>query len=278
MELADVLQQAAARRGPLVVLTGAGVSAESGIPTFRGPEGYWTVGSRHYQAEEMATAAMFRRAPENVWGWYLYRRGVCLAAAPNPGHLALVQLEAALGERFVLVTQNVDGLHLRAGNTGARTLQVHGNLHWMRCARECTPELRPLPAEWVSHPSGTPLAPAEAGRLRCAQCGGWMRPHVLWFDETYDEPRYRFETALAAAERAALLVVVGTSGSTTLPQLLAGTVVRRGAPLVDVDPGPNPFATLAAASPAGCFLRGTAAAVLPELVRHCIETFSRTAE
>jgi NAD-dependent deacetylase len=98
-----------------------------------------------------------------------------------------------------------------------------------------------------------------------------MRPHVLWFDESYDEPRYRFESALAAAERAALLLVVGTSGATTLPQLVGAIVARRRAGLVDVDPEPNPFAALAAASPAGCFVQGAAAATLPGLVRRCVE-------
>jgi len=270
MELDDVLRQAAAAPGPLVVLSGAGISAESGIPTFRGPEGYWTVGSRHYQPEEMATFSMFRRAPEVVWGWYLYRRDVCLAASPNPGHRALVDMERALGERFLLLTQNVDGLHLRAGNTAARTWQVHGNLHAMRCASECTPAVLPVPGEGGARSPGTPLTGAEATRLHCPRCGGWMRPHVLWFDESYDEPRYHFESALAAARQAALLLVVGTSGATTLPQLVAGIVFRRGAALIDVDPGPNPFAALAASSPAGCCVPGAAAAVLPDLVRRCI--------
>ncbi|HVV49677.1 MAG TPA: Sir2 family NAD-dependent protein deacetylase, partial [Polyangia bacterium] len=102
--------------GPIVFLTGAGISAESGIPTFRGAEGYWRVGSRNYQPTEMAAAAAFARMPEEVWRWYLYRRGVCRAAAPNDAHRALVALERRLGARFLLVTQNVDGLHLRAGS------------------------------------------------------------------------------------------------------------------------------------------------------------------
>ena len=270
MELDEVLKHAAAAAGPVVVLTGAGISAASGIPTFRGPEGYWTVGSRHYQPEEMATQAMFRRAPAMVWSWYLYRRGICLAALPNSGHRALVELERALPDRFVLLTQNVDGLHLRAGNSPARTWQVHGNLHWMRCASECTPAPVPVPEACGAPARGEPLGGGEAALLRCPQCGDWMRPHVLWFDETYDEPRYRFESALEAARRAALLLVVGSSGATTLPMYVGGIVARRGAAMIDVDPAPNAFATLAQASPAGCCVAGAAAVVLPELVQRCI--------
>ena len=105
--------------GRVVFLTGAGVSAESGIPTFRGQEGYWTVGSREYHPQEMATQASFTKMPRECWRWYLYRRGVCNAAQPNAGHEALVRAERALKDRFRLITQNVDGLHRRAGNIQA---------------------------------------------------------------------------------------------------------------------------------------------------------------
>src|SRR5262245_44328807 len=96
---------------PLVFLTGAGISAESGIPTFRGPEGYWRVGSVNYRPEEMATHAFFVEMPDEVWRWYAMRRDTCRRASPNAAHLALVALEAELGDAFLLVTQNVDGLH-----------------------------------------------------------------------------------------------------------------------------------------------------------------------
>ncbi len=252
--------------GPIVFLTGAGISAESGIPTFRGAEGYWRVGSRNYQPTEMATAEAFARMPEEVWRWYLFRRGVCRAAAPNPAHLALVSLEQRLGGRFLLVTQNVDGLHLRAGNTPARTLQIHGNIDLCRCSRGCAPAVRPLPAalpvDWTKE---RPLTDAELRALRCA-CGHWLRPHVLWFDESYDEPLYRYLSALRAAEAAAALIVVGTSGATTLPLRMCETIAARGAPFIVIDPEPTVFSALAEQTAHGQFLRGTASAILPSVI------------
>ena len=252
--------------GPIVILTGAGISAESGIPTFRGAEGYWRVGSRNHQPTEMATAAAFASMPEEVWRWYLFRRGVCRAAAPNAAHLALVGLEERLGERFLLVTQNVDGLHLRAGNSLERTFQIHGNIDFCRCMRGCSPAVRPLPAalavDWSKERS---LTAAELTALRC-DCGDWLRPHVLWFDESYDEPRYRYVSALRAAERAAALVVVGTSGATTLPARMCEIVAARGVPFFVVDPEPTVFSALAEQTARGQFLRGSASAMLPSLI------------
>ncbi|MFH2001563.1 MAG: Sir2 family NAD-dependent protein deacetylase [Planctomycetota bacterium] len=142
--LIQKLQQLFQNGGKLVVLTGAGISAESGIPTFRGPEGYWTVGSKEYRPEEMATWSMFQRCPDEVWQWYLYRRGVCNRAEPNKGHKAVVQMEALFRDRFTLLTQNVDGLHIRAGNSEQRTFEIHGNINRMRCAREFRKKIYPM--------------------------------------------------------------------------------------------------------------------------------------
>jgi NAD-dependent deacetylase len=252
--------------GPIVFLTGAGISAESGIPTFRGAEGYWRVGSRNYQPTEMATAAAFASMPEEVWRWYLFRRGVCGAAAPNAAHLALVELERRLAERFLLVTQNVDGLHLRAGSSPERTYQIHGNIDFCRCSHGCLPAVRPLPAALtVAWTKERPLTDGELAALRCG-CGDWLRPHVLWFDESYDEPRYRYVSALRAAETAAALIVVGTSGATTLPARMCEVVAARGVPFIVVDPEPTVFSRLAEGSARGVFLRGTASSVVPSLI------------
>ena len=252
--------------GPIVFLTGAGISAESGIPTFRGAEGYWRVGSRNYQPTEMATSEAFARMPEEVWRWYLFRRGVCRAAAPNAAHLALVAVEQRLGERFLLVTQNVDGLHLRAGSSPARTYQIHGNLDFCRCSGGCGPAVRPLsaalPVDWANERSPTD---AELAALRC-ECGRWLRPHVLWFDESYDEPLYRYLSAMRAAGAAAALIVVGTSGATTLPARMCETVVARGARFIVVDPEPTIFSEMAERSARGQFRRGSASTILPSLI------------
>lgn len=254
-------------RGLVLFLTGAGVSAESGIPTFRGPEGYWRVGSRDYHPQELATFAAFSRMPDEVWGWYLHRRGVCRAAAPNAAHRAIVAAERALGDRFLLVTQNVDGLHVRAGNSRARTYAIHGDLDLARCARECAPEPYPIPeAIGEDHPRGQPIGDAARARLRCPRCGGPGRPHVLWFDERYDEPRYRWDSTIRAAFAADALVVVGTSGATTLPTRVVEIGARRAVPIVVVDPEPTPFGQLAAASARGLELRGAATRRVPEVV------------
>lgn len=262
---AAVARAIAATPGPIVFLTGAGISAESGIPTFRGSEGFWRVGSRNYHPTRLATAAAFEEMPHEIWPWYLYRRGACREAAPNLAHHALVALERRLGDRFLLVTQNVDGLHLQAGSTPARTYQIHGNLDFCRCARGCAPALRPLPAAVAgAWPKERRLADAERAALRCA-CGAWLRPHVLWFDECYDEALFRYDSALDAAESAAALIVVGTTGATNLPAQMCQAAAARGTPLIVVDPEPTVFSAMAEASPVGLFLRGTATACMPPL-------------
>lgn len=251
--------------GLVTVLTGAGISAASGIPTFRGPEGYWTVGAREHTPQQLATRAMFTRAPADVWAWYLYRLGVCRAAQPNPAHAAVVALERALGDRFLLITQNVDGLHLRAGSTPERTYAVHGEIEWVRCAEECTPQRHRMPDEVGPKARGEALTADDRAALRCARCGGWLRPHVLWFDETYDEPRFRFDSALRAARRTALLLTVGTSGATTLPMLVAQRAAATGATLIDINTDDNPFGALARRT-GGALLRRPATDALPGLV------------
>jgi len=265
-ELKQRMAQCLASGTGITFLTGAGISAESGIPTFRGPEGYWTVGSRVYQPQEMATWRMFQQNPDAVWQWYLYRAGVCRRAAPNPGHLALAALEPLLGERFRLITQNVDGLHLRAGNTPARTYQIHGNVFFMRCAAECTAALIPLPASLAGRDATLPLDADVRRQLTCGLCGGPTRPHVLWFDESYDEPHFRFHSSLQTAAATGMLWIVGTSGSTNLPLQVAAEVARRGGTLVDVNPAANPFSQLARRTPGGAFVPQTAARFLPAML------------
>ena len=263
--LETLASMALGSKGPIVFLTGAGISAESGIPTFRGPEGYWQVGSKNYRAEELATYEAFQEMPEEVWAWYLYRRGVCRAAAPNPAHLALVEAERLLGDRFLPLTQNVDGLHLRAGNTLARTFQVHGNIDYCRCEDE-HPALRPVPESLdVAWAKDRKLSANEAAILKCCR-GRWSRPHVLWFDESYDEPLFRFESSLQAGLEAAMLVVVGTSGATTLPTYVVATAAKRNIPLVCINADPSPFTKQTESVENGLVLVGTAGEHLPNVI------------
>lgn len=246
------------------VLSGAGISAESGIPTFRGPEGYWRVGSAEYRPEEMATNAMFRRSPWEVWAWYLYRRTVCARAEPNRGHQGVASMEKSLGDRFRLITQNVDGLHLRAGNTEARSFQIHGNIHFMRCAASCREEIFPMPDRIGEKGRNEPVSEEEKGLLLCPACGALARPHVLWFDEFYTEHLFRAESAVRWAANTDLLIVVGTSGATTLPTRIGEIVFRnKDAVLVDVNPSPNPFRVLVERHPNGIVFDAPSGEVIP---------------
>lgn len=274
-KLIDRLHQFRKGQGHQVVLTGAGISAESGIPTFRGKEGYWTVGSKEYFPQQLATYGMFVEYPEVVWNWYLYRRGVCRAAKPNAGHEAVVELERLLRYRFRLITQNVDGLHVQAGNSHERTYHIHGNIDSARCADNCHDDIWQLPQQiGLGKQRGSTLTQEECSHLRCPECNGWARPHVLWFDEYYNEEHFRFQSSLEAAKRAEMLIVVGTSGATTLPNLVAETAARRGAFLVDLNTEPNVFSELAEAS-GGVFLQGASSRLLPLLVKELRSEFLR---
>lgn len=253
-------------RARVAVVTGAGISAASGIPTFRGPEGYWTVGAQEYHPQEMATQAMFARLPKEVWRWYLYRFGVCRAAAPNAGHTALASLEAELGDDFWLLTQNVDGLHLRAGNTAARTFEVHGNIDYLRCTERCSEELHPLPERFHGWPKQRALEDEDMSHLRCPKCNALGRPHVLWFDEYYEEGLYRFKSGLRGVAECDLLIYVGCSGAANLPLMAAREASYAGAAIVDVNPNDNPFAQIATQARRGHWTRGKADDALPELV------------
>ncbi len=195
---------------PVVVLTGAGISSESGIPTFRGDGGLW----RNFRAEDLATPEAFRKDPKLVWEWYDWRRGICKEAVPNSGHLALTRLEGT-GIAFTLVTQNVDGLHARAGSQNI--VELHGSI-WRGFCVSCGTQ---IPLE------ETPLVPLPPV---CA-CGGWIRPAVLWFGEMYD--RGLLERAYGAMSRAGTVLVVGTSGAVTVPVDLARTAKQLGARIVE---------------------------------------------
>lgn len=263
--------------GKLLVLTGAGMSAESGIPTFRGEEGYWRIGSREYFPEELATRAAFSRMPEEIWGWYLYRRSVCRAASPNAGHLALAELERGLrerneSERFLLITQNVDGLHRRAGNSVACTYEIHGNIDYMRSIDDHDARIFPLPAELGERwERGRAIGERERALLVTPDDNVCARPHVLWFDESYDEARFRYESSLRAVEEAALVIVIGTSGATNLPSMIVQRTAAMGRPLLVINRDPSPFSAMAERIPSGHFVQGAAAELVPPLVDYLLD-------
>ncbi len=185
----------------VLVLTGAGVSAESGIPTFRDGNGLW----ENHRVEDVASPEGFERDPSLVWRFYSLRREAAEKCAPNPGHTALVELEGRLGDRFLLATQNVDGLHLRAGST--RVVEMHGNLYLTRCERCDRP-----PYEDHSRYPGPELP-------RCELCAegedrARLRPHIVWFGEQLDfRDLRRIRDFVRAAEgHRFVFVAAGTSG------------------------------------------------------------------
>jgi NAD-dependent deacetylase len=262
-----ILQDVEKGSGRVTVLTGAGISAESNIPTFRGPEGYWTVGSKVYHPQEMATYRMFVERPEEVWRWYLYRIGVCVKAEPNSGHLALVEMEKRLNNRFILITQNVDNLHIRAGNSLKHTFQIHGNIFFMRCANECHVKLYPIPADFKGkREKDQILTEKDLKLLECSGCGNLTRPHVLWFDEMYNEHYYRYNSVLSVARQTDVLIIVGTSGATNLPNLVAWEVKNNNGILIDINIEENTFSNLALASQRGVFIKEPSSKALPNIL------------
>jgi NAD-dependent deacetylase len=227
-----------------VVLTGAGISAESGVPTFRGEEGLW----RKFRAEELATMEAFVANSRLVWEWYNWRRDLIKNVKPNAGHFALTELEK-LCEHFVLITQNVDGLH-RSAETET-ILELHGNIHHNKCV-ECD---RPYTGTAEIDPDNIPA---------CILCGGRIRPDVVWFGEMLN-PKL-IDRAFLESERADVFLVVGTSAVVHPAASLPQTAKRHGATVVEVNIEETPLSPLADyrfAASAGEFL--------PELVRQIKE-------
>jgi len=235
----------------VVVLTGAGISAESGVPVFRGSAGLW----RQFRPEDLATPAAFARQPELVWEWYLWRRERIAAARPNAGHEVIARWQQS--REATLLTQNVDGLHERAGSVDA--IELHGNLWRVRCAARCGFTARDDETARPTAQSprgGDPGAPRREDR-RC-RCGAWLRPDVVWFGEALDPNT--LDAAAIAMERADLVLVVGTSAVVypvaALPQLAR----RRHARVVEINVDETPLS-----ADADAVLRGRAGEILPAL-------------
>lgn len=237
----DILAQTIEKTsGLMLAVTGAGVSQASGIPTFRGPEpdAIWA-----RDAMELATLRYFMRDPAGSWKWYLERFDRVLESQPNPAHHALAALEQwrhARNHPFILVTQNVDPLHERAGSRAL--IKVHGSADRVRCTSYGCEYGAPegsIPRDTVDLEKFR-RDPVAENVPRCPSCGSLVRQHVLWFDEYYHGHRdYRWERVQEAASQAQLVLFVGTSFSVGVTELLLDAALRRGAPVFSVDPNPT---------------------------------------
>lgn len=265
-ELITTLKLAHKENKHFTFLIGAGLSAESGIPTFRGKDGYWIIGSKNYHPQEMATKKMFNQNFEEVWKWYLSRIVAYHDSTPNSGHYALVHFENLLGN-FSLVSQNVDGLNLRAGSSVQNFYPIHGDLTFMRCVRECTKDLYYIPEDIKNKPKNSAITPENLQSLICPSCGSKTRPHVLWFDEYYNEDFYKFNSVQNIALKTNVLVSVGTTGATNLPNQIFATALHNGALMIDINIEENPFSNSLKNYKNGYFLKGKSGKILPLLYK-----------
>ncbi|HKS36948.1 MAG TPA: NAD-dependent deacylase [Verrucomicrobiae bacterium] len=224
----------------VAVLTGSGISAESGVPTFRDAQtGLWS----KFKPEDLATPEAFRRNPKLVWEWYAWRRELVAGAQPNAGHLALVELEQRIRE-FTLITQNVDGLHQRAGSRNI--IEIHGNITRTKCSEEDI-----AVTEWEETGDAPP---------RCPRCGGTLRPDVVWFGESLRPEA--IEGALRATRRCDVFLSIGTSTLVHPAASLPFEATEGGATVIEINTNATPLTTRATFP-----LRGPAARVLRELLR-----------
>ena len=239
MVVPDELIQRLRTARRVAALTGAGVSQESGLRTFRDAQtGLWA----QYRPEELASPEAFRRDPKLVWDWYAWRREAVKAVRPNPGHYALAQIEKRVPE-FTLITQNVDGLHRMAGSQNL--LELHGNIQRVRCA-----ECYTFTEIWDDDIEAVP---------RCRACGGLLRPDVVWFGEAL--PRDQLEAAVEAARACDVFLSIGTSGVVQPAASLAFAAHNRGALVVEVNAEPTPLT-----SRADFVFHGKSGEILPGLV------------
>lgn len=235
------------RAGLVVVLSGAGASKESGIPTFREAQtGLWA----RYDPEQLATPDAFRRDPRLVWQWYAYRRRLVQSVAPNAGHYALAELEKRV-PRVIVLTQNVDGLHQAAGSSDV--VELHGNILRTKCSAGCQGE--PTMVDLAS----LPLDEQDAAPPHCPHCGEALRPDVVWFGEAL--PVDAINRAYEVSATCDVLLVVGTSGVVYPAAALPAVAHEAGVPVIEVNPEPSGVTALATV-----FLQGRGGQVLSQLV------------
>ncbi|MDK2869323.1 MAG: NAD-dependent deacetylase [Pyrococcus sp.] len=233
-----------AKSSMAIAFTGAGISAESGIPTFRGKDGLW----RKYRAEELATPEAFKRDPKLVWEFYKWRIKKILEARPNPAHIALAEMEK-MGIIKAVITQNVDDLHKEAGSINV--IELHGNIFRIKCTscsyREYLKETGRI--EWL----------LSQELPKCPNCGSFLRPDVVWFGEAL--PEKELTTAFSLAKKADVVLVVGTSGVVYPAAYIPYIVKESGGIVVEVNIEPSSITPIA-----DFFLRGKAGEILPRLV------------
>jgi NAD-dependent deacetylase len=230
----------------LAVLTGAGISKESGLATFRDPDdGLWS----QFSPQELANAQAFHQDPVKIWNWYAQRRRKAAQAKPNPGHEALVQMESIF-ESVVIITQNVDGLHQAAGSH--HVIELHGNIHRNKCADGCygNPTLVDVPLSTEENEDGLPL---------CPLCGAFVRPDIVWFGEML--PETALEQSFKVCNEADAMLTIGTSGDVIPASLLPRIVAKHNAPIIEINPEDTSLTSLARA-----VLRGPSGVLLPQLV------------
>jgi NAD-dependent deacetylase len=245
------------RAGTVVVLTGAGVSAESGVPTFRGPGGMW----KSHRPEELATPGAFARDPRLVWEWYQWRRDLVGRCVPNPAHHAIASLQTGR-DGVTLVTQNVDGLHRvalreadrhppeeKADSSVRLVLELHGSLFRVKCTR----------CPWRAERREPVDATSEGSLPRCPECDALVRPDVVWFGESLDADV--LEAAFAAAREAEVCLVVGTSGVVQPAASIPWVAREAGGRLIEVNVRES-----ALSAGATVFVRGPAGDVLPRIL------------
>ncbi len=221
----------------VAVLTGAGISAESGVPTFRGEKGLW----KKFRPEELANFDAFMRNPELVWEWYTFRKRVISSIDPNPGHYALAKMESKF-TKFTLITQNVDGLHHRAGSQNI--LELHGNLMRNRCLK-CETIVQSVELEFE-------------GSIPKCECGGMLRPDVVWFGEML--PQHVIQAAFLAAETCDVFFSLGTSAVVHPAASLPMVAKQNGAYLIEINPDATPLTGITDET-----LHGHTGEILPEI-------------
>lgn len=249
----------------IVALTGAGISAESGVPTFRGVGGLW----RRYEAQNLATPSAFLSNPSLVWEFYSYRRDLVLSKRPNPAHMSLARAETELaseGRRLVVITQNIDELHREAGTKNL--LELHGTLFKTRCIK-CgdIQENRESPICTAMAGKGAPDPDVEDARIpenelpRCKKCTGLLRPYVVWFGESLDP-----DVLLAAQkelDQCDLCLVIGTSSVVYPAAMFAPEVANRGIPVAEFN-----LENTAGTDHFGYFFDGRCGSTLPKALGH----------